>query len=185
MGSRRARAFALPRARRGAAVALSLALGAWLAAAALVAAPPAHAADGTTHESLKEPLERFPQARVLIDTGGRTHAFQVWIADTPPRRAQGLMWVRELPADRGMLFVFERPEPMSFWMKNTFIPLDLLFVAPDGRIIRIAENAKPLSLAPIDSMGVARGVLELAGGTARRLGIRAGHRLRHPAFAPR
>ncbi|MFO0333535.1 MAG: DUF192 domain-containing protein [Pseudomonadota bacterium] len=146
---------------------------------------PSRAADGTTQESLREPLERFPQSRVVVDTGGRSHAFQVWVADTEPRRAQGLMWVRELPADRGMLFVFDRPQAMSFWMKNTFVPLDLLFVAPDGRIIRIAADAKPHSLAPIDSMGVALGVLEVRAGTAQRLGIRAGHRLRHPAFERR
>jgi uncharacterized membrane protein (UPF0127 family) len=134
---------------------------------------------------LHEPLERYEQADVKVDSGGRTHAFRVWMADTPARREQGLMWIRSLPADRGMLFVFDEPQPVSFWMKNTYIPLDMLFVAPDGRIIRIAENAKPLTLETVDSLGVVLGVLELKGGTARRLGLKPGDRLRHPAFGRR
>jgi uncharacterized membrane protein (UPF0127 family) len=134
---------------------------------------------------LHEPLDRFAQSALTIDSGGRSHAFRIWLADTPPRREQGLMWIRSLPADRGMLFVFERPQPVSFWMKNTFVPLDLLFVAPDGRVIRIAENARPQTLDAIDSMGVVLGVLELKGGTAKRLGLKPGDRLKHPAFAAR
>lgn len=153
-------------------------------ASALVAIPAARA-DAPSFLPLHEPLERFTQSRLTIDSGGKSHAFRVWIADTPARREQGLMWIRSLPADRGMLFVFERPQPLSFWMKNTFVSLDLLFVAPDGRVIRIAENAKPQTLDTIDSMGVALGVLELKGGTAKRLGLKPGDRLNHPAFAAR
>jgi uncharacterized membrane protein (UPF0127 family) len=146
-----------------------------------VGAPPA----GAGFMPLREPLERFPQADVRVVSGAKTHAFRVWVADTPARREQGLMWVRSLPADRGMLFVFDAPQPASFWMKNTYVALDLLFVAPDGRIVRVAENAQPESTALIDSMGIVLGVLELRGGTARRLGIAAGDRLLHPAFAAR
>lgn len=134
---------------------------------------------------LHEPLERYEQAQVVIESGARRHAFRTWIANTPERREQGLMWIRSLPADRGMLFIFDRPQPVSFWMKNTYVSLDLMFVAPDGRIIRIAENAEPLSLRNIDSMGVVLGVFEVRGGTAQRLGIAPGDRLRHPAFAGR
>lgn len=119
---------------------------------------------------------------MAVQSGTRRHTFQAWIADTPERREQGLMWVRQLPANRGMLFIFDRPQPVSFWMKNTYVTLDLIFVAPDGRIIRVAENAAPQSLQNIDSMGVVRGVLEVRGGTARRLGIKPGDRLLHPAF---
>ena len=121
----------------------------------------------------------------MIESGTRRHPFRAWIADTPERREQGLMWIRSLPADRGMLFIFDRPQPVSFWMKNTYVSLDLMFVAPDGRIIRVAENAEPLSLRGIDSMGVVLGVFEVRGGTAKKLGIAAGDRLRHPAFAGR
>jgi uncharacterized membrane protein (UPF0127 family) len=144
-------------------------------------APPA----GGPFMPLHEPLERYEQADVVIESGTRQHTFRAWLANTPERREQGLMWVRSLPADRGMLFVFEQPQPVSFWMKNTYVSLDLMFVAPDGRIIRVAENAEPLSPRNIDSMGVVLGVFEVRGGTAKRLGIQAGDRLRHPAFARR
>jgi uncharacterized membrane protein (UPF0127 family) len=142
---------------------------------------PATAADAP-FMPLHEPLDRYPQQDVTIRSGAKQHAFRIWLADTPERREQGLMWIRTLPADRGMLFVFEQPQPVSFWMKNTYVALDLLFVAPDGRIIRIAENAQPHSLRNIDSMGVVRGVLEIRGGTSRKLGLKAGDRLVHPAF---
>jgi uncharacterized membrane protein (UPF0127 family) len=89
------------------------------------------------------------------------------------------MYVTSLAADRGMLFVFEHPAPQAFWMKNTLIPLDILFIAPDGRVIRIAENAKPMSLETIQSMGIASEVLELAGGTSSKLGIVVGARTTH------
>lgn len=130
----------------------------------------------------REPLERFPAGELSIESGGRTHPFKVWIAATEPRRNQGLMYVKSLPAARGMLFLFEAPQVASFWMKNTLIPLDLLFIATDGRIIRVVENATPLSEATINSMGVVLGVLELAGGTSHRLGLKAGDRVRYPAF---
>jgi uncharacterized membrane protein (UPF0127 family) len=132
-----------------------------------------------------EPLEHFPSGTLSVESGGRSHPFTVWIADTEPRHNQGLMWVKSLPPTRGMLFLFDAPQVTSFWMKNTLIPLDLLFIAPNGRIIRIAENATPLSEATIDSMGLITGVLEVAGGTSRRLGFKAGDRVRHPAFAGR
>jgi uncharacterized membrane protein (UPF0127 family) len=92
------------------------------------------------------------------------------------------MYVKSLPASRGMLFLFDAPQVATFWMKNTLIPLDLLFIAADGRIIHIVENATPLSEARIDSMGIVTGVLELAGGSSRRLGLKAGDRVRYPAF---
>ena len=92
------------------------------------------------------------------------------------------MYVKSLAPAHGMLFLFDAPQLASFWMKNTLIPLDLLFIAPDGRIIRVAANATPLSVATIDSMGVVSGVLEVAGGTSARLGIKAGDRIRYPAF---
>lgn len=157
---------ALRAAARGCALALLLLAG----AAARAADPP------------REPLERLPTATLSVESGGRSHPFTVWIAATEPRRNQGLMYVKSLPASRGMLFLFDAPQVASFWMRNTLIPLDLLFIAPNGRIIRIAENAVPLSEATIESMGVVTGVLEVAGGTSQRLGLRAGDRVRYPAF---
>ncbi len=142
-----------------------------------MAAAPAHAADPAP-----EPLDRFPVAEIRVDSGGQSHPFKVWIAATEARQNQGLMFVKSLPPTRGMLFLFSIPHATSFWMKNTFIPLDLLFVAADGRIIRIVDSATPLSEAVINSMGVVGGVLEVAGGTCARLGIRTGDRVVHSAF---
>jgi uncharacterized protein len=146
---------------------------------AAFAAP--HARADEPHES----LTHFPLSEVTVDSLAARHSFRVWVADTAPHQAQGLMYVKSLKSDRGMLFLFDPPQVESFWMKNTLIALDLLFLAPDGRVIRIAANATPLSLASIDSMGVVRGVLEIAGGTSARLGIKVGDRVRHPAFAAR
>ena len=156
----------------------------WCAVVALVGAllgAGAACADGAA----LEPLARFPTAEISLDLGGLSHPFTVWVAATEQRREQGLMYVKSLSPTRGMLFVFDQPQLASFWMKNTLIPLDLFFIAPDGRIIRIAENAVPRSLATIDSMGAIKGVLELAGGSAARLGVHPGHRVRHPAFGQR
>jgi uncharacterized membrane protein (UPF0127 family) len=136
-------------------------------------------------EPAREPLERFPRAELSIDSGVQVHRFQVWVAATEPRRNQGLMFVKSLPPTRGMVFVFERPQVASFWMKNTFIPLDLLFVAPDGRVIRAVENAEPQSLATISSMGLVSSVVELAGGSCARLGIHPGDRVRSSALGGR
>jgi len=94
----------------------------------------------------------------------------------------GLMHVTALPADRGMLFLFESEHRVNFWMKDTPLSLDILFIAPDGRIVNIAEDTTPGSLTPIESVAPVSGVLEIPAGTARRLGIGAGDRVLHPAF---
>jgi uncharacterized protein len=180
------RSAAAPGRARASFAALTLAsLLALALVAPLVPAAAAQPAADAPFMPLHEPLERYPQQDVTVRSGTRQHTFRIWLADTPERREQGLMWVRSLQPDRGMLFVFEQPQPVSFWMKNTYVSLDLLFVAPDGRIIRIAENAEPLSPRKIDSMGVVRGVLEIPGGRSRQLGLKAGDRLLHPAFAGR
>jgi uncharacterized protein len=118
----------------------------------------------------------------IVTQGGR-HRFAVEVARTEADRAQGLMFRRNLAPDRGMLFDFGRNEPLAMWMKNTYIPLDMLFIRPDGTIARIAENTEPLSERVIPSGGAASAVLEVAGGTAARLGIRPGDRIEHPLFA--
>ena len=117
------------------------------------------------------------EAKVTLTSGATEHVFRAWIADTPASRSRGLMFVRELPPERAMLFLFELPHFASFWMKDTYIPLDLLFISPDGRVASIIENATPLSLALLESTVPVTAVLEVAGGTASRLGLRAGDRL--------
>jgi uncharacterized membrane protein (UPF0127 family) len=101
----------------------------------------------------------------------------VWIADTSARQQQGLMFVRRMPPDRGMYFPQQRPRPMTMWMKNTYLPLDMVFVGEDGRVTGIAADTQPLSEALIESPGPVSAVLELNAGEARRRGIRAGDRV--------
>ena len=133
-------------------------------------------------EPTHEPLSAFPRSALSIQSEGQSHKFEVWVADTPSRREQGLMYVVTLQPMTGMLFVFPQPRAVSMWMKNTRISLDMLFVSAEGRVIRIAPKTKPQSLATISSMGLVTGVIEIAGGEAQRLGIRTGDRVIHPAF---
>jgi uncharacterized membrane protein (UPF0127 family) len=129
-----------------------------------------------------EPLTNFSTSQVQLVSGGTLHEFKVWIADTPLRRAQGLGFVRELADDQGMLFVFDPARFVSFWMQNTYVSLDLLFIAPDGRIVNLIEHTEPLTTDPLESTAPVAGVLEVVAGTAQRLGIRPGDRVLHPAF---
>lgn len=108
--------------------------------------------------------------------------FNVEIADDAAERAQGLMFVDQMATLDGMLFVYERPQPVSFWMKNTLIPLDMLFAAPTGEIMRIHENAIPGDLTAIPGGPGIQMVLEINGGLASRLGIAAGDVMQHPSF---
>ena len=156
------------------------ACGAWCALALLLAvvAGAAHAQSGPL-----EDLASFPQDKLEIREGKKVkHVFQVWLADTPRRKSQGLMFVRDLPDLRGMLFVHEQPREISMWMKNTYIPLDMVFIDQRGRIQQIVEQATPHSLELIRSDKPALAVLEIAGGEARRLGIHPGQRVAHPAL---
>jgi uncharacterized protein len=111
------------------------------------------------------------QAAVTVTMAGKEHRFTVEVARTPEEQALGLMNRTSLPPGEGMLFPFAKPKYASFWMKNTFIPLDMIFIRADGTIDRIAENTIPESLEPVVSGGEVSAVLELAGGTAARLGI--------------
>lgn len=124
----------------------------------------------------------LPVSQLLIETGKGRFPFVVEIAATPADRQQGLMFRRELPAWSGMLFDFERPQPVAMWMKNTLIPLDMLFIDAGGKVVRVAENTEPLSLTSIPAPVPVLAVLELNGGTAARIGIRAGDRVVHPMF---
>ncbi|HYJ39280.1 MAG TPA: DUF192 domain-containing protein [Steroidobacteraceae bacterium] len=133
-----------------------------------------------------EDLAAFPRGKLEISDGKKVKlTFDVWLADSPSRQAQGLMFVRALPDLRGMLFVHESPKPISMWMKNTYIPLDMLFIDSRGRIQQIVEQATPHSLDIIRSNEPAVAVLEIAGGEARRLGLHPGQHVAHPALAKR
>jgi uncharacterized membrane protein (UPF0127 family) len=109
-----------------------------------------------------------------IDTAGGARVLQVEVMRTDQERERGLMFRKYLPKDRGMLFDFPREEPVLFWMKNTYIPLDMLFIDHTGRVISIKHNAEPLSETVIPSGGPTSGVLEINGGEADELGIKAG-----------
>jgi len=110
--------------------------------------------------------------------------FSIEIADDPQERAQGLMFVEDMPTFDGMLFIYERPQSVSFWMKNTLIPLDMLFASPEGEILRIQENAIPGDLTPIPGGPGVQMVLEINGGLSARLGIAEGDVMQHPSFGP-
>jgi uncharacterized membrane protein (UPF0127 family) len=134
-------------------------------------------ADGLTPARAADP----PSALTITSDSG-THRFNVELADTQEKRMVGLMHRRSMPVNSGMLFDFKADQPISMWMRNTYIPLDMLFIARDGRIVNIAERTVPLSETSIPSKGPVRAVLELNGGTAARLGIKPGDRVSHPMF---
>lgn len=111
-----------------------------------------------------------------------TASFHVEIADDPGERAQGLMFRESLPASGGMLFIYERPQQVAFWMENTLIPLDMIFLDAAGRVVKVHENAVPRDRTPIPGEGEVLAVLEINGGLARAIGIAPGAELRHPAL---
>lgn len=119
--------------------------------------------------------------RVDLRWQGGGESFAVELADSPDERSRGLMFRQEMAPDAGMLFVYESPRPASFWMKNTLIPLDMIFADATGRVTRVHANAVPGDLTPIDGGTGVLFVLEVNGGLAARLGITPGAVLRHPA----
>ena len=121
------------------------------------------------------------EAIEVVTSRGRAR-FQVEIAATQAEQARGLMFRKALAPDRGMLFTYKRPQPAAYWMKNTLIPLDIIFIQPDGRILSIVRNARPHDETPLPSGGLVLGVLEIAGGRAAQLGILPGDRVLHRIF---
>ena len=117
------------------------------------------------------------QVAVIIRSGSRVHRFVAEVARSPEEQAVGLMHRQSLAPDRAMLFPYDPPQPASFWMKNTLIPLDIVLIRPDGTIARIAANTVPLSLEPVPSLEPVAAVLEIAGGRAAELGIEPGDRV--------
>ncbi len=122
-------------------------------------------------------LRHFPRTVLIVQAPGHPCRFKVWIANSRARQAQGLMFVRDLPADEGMLFPMHPVRVARFWMANTYIPLDMLFVAPDGRIEKITARATPFSLKTISSGAPVEAVIEIAGGEAKKLGLKVGQRV--------
>jgi uncharacterized membrane protein (UPF0127 family) len=127
-------------------------------------------------------LQHFATAELTIVTASGPHRFTVELAETPEQMAQGLMFRQSLAADAGMLFDYKTPTPATMWMRNTLIPLDMLFVDGHGRIVGIHERAVPQSDALIAAPMPVRAVIELAGGSAQRLGIKPGDRVLYPIF---
>jgi uncharacterized membrane protein (UPF0127 family) len=127
-------------------------------------------------------LQTFGKSELTIVGASGRHHFDVEMALTPEQMSQGLMYRRSMAADAGMLFDYVTPQPASFWMKNTLIPLDMIFIAADGKIVNIRERAVPQSLDPVPSKGPVRAVLEVNGGIAAKLGIKPGDQVLHPIF---
>jgi uncharacterized membrane protein (UPF0127 family) len=147
-------------------------LAAYLALAIASWQPPAYAAaEGS-------------RATLVVTTNAGLRNFSVEIADNDEERERGLMFRRELPRDQGMLFDFQVEQPVRFWMRNTYIPLDMLFIKGDGTIDSIAERATPLSERTVPSKDAVRYVLEINGGLSRSLGIHVGDKVSGPAIAP-
>ena len=117
-----------------------------------------------------------------IVTKSGVQVFSVEMATTEEEKTTGLMYRKELPDGKGMLFDFSPEQQVSMWMKNTFISLDMIFIRADGRILRIAENTEPQSTKIIPSRGLAKGVLEVIAGTAKKYGIAPGDQVAHPRF---
>ncbi|MEG9526123.1 MAG: DUF192 domain-containing protein [Hyphomicrobiales bacterium] len=122
---------------------------------------------------------------LTIVTKAGPKRFNVEVMRDDAGRSRGLMFRRHMAADHGMLFDFEREEPVTMWMKNTYLPLDMVFIRPDGTISRIAADTEPLSTAIIPSGSPVSAVLELNAGTAAKLGIQPGDRIEHPLFKAR
>ena len=120
---------------------------------------------------------------IVLLSGSGEHSLQVEIADTDATRARGLMFRRALAPDRGMLFLYETQQPLSMWMRNTYISLDMVFIRADGTIDSIARDTEPFSEAVITSGGSVIAVLEIAAGQAKRLELKPGDEVRHAHFS--
>jgi uncharacterized membrane protein (UPF0127 family) len=143
-------------------------------APALAACAPQGGGRTAASERSAAGLEQVP---LSVQSRSGTHRFTVEIARTPEQQAMGLMHREALAPDRGMLFPYDPPQNASFWMKNTLIPLDIIFIRENGTVARVAENSVPLSLDPIPSLEPVAAVLEIAGGRAAELGIQVGDKV--------
>ena len=143
-----------------------------LLVAVACAAPPAMAA----------PPSAAAVDDLTIATASGDHHFSVEVMRSRDELERGLMFRRQMAADHGMLFDFGSPQPVTMWMKNTYLPLDMVFIAADGRVVSVKQNAEPLSETTIYSGGLVLGVLELNAGAAARIGVKPGDRVADPMF---
>jgi uncharacterized protein len=127
-------------------------------------------------------LVTFTKSKLVISTGKGRFPFDIELALTPPQMAQGLMYRRTLAADAGMLFDYGDPQPIAMWMKNTFIPLDMIFVGKDGKVVDLHERAVPMSLDTIEAKVPAKAVIEVNAGTIARLGVQIGDTVHYESF---
>jgi len=132
--------------------------------------------------SIDAPQAMLPTEMISIDTSAGAHALQVEIAADRESQARGLMYRRQMEPNAGMLFDLHQSAPISFWMKNTYLPLDMVFIRADGTVSSVEPNAIPLSTASIPSQEPVRAVLELNGGRARQLGIKPGDHVHSAIF---
>jgi uncharacterized protein len=137
---------------------------------------------GLCRFSLGAELQTFPTSELTIVSESGSHHFKIEVAETPAQMEQGLMFRTSLAPDAGMLFIYPRPTVATMWMRNTMIPLDMLFVDARGRIVNIHQRAVPQSLDVISAAEPVRAVIELNGGTVARLGIEPGDRVLYPIF---
>lgn len=140
-------------------------------------------ADGTDAAQLDQVFAR--SSLQIATPDARLHSFRVWIADTDARRARGLMFVKQMDDGAGMLFLYPSQQRIAMWMKNTYIPLDMLFVTANGRVAKVVEHTEPQSLKSIESGAEVIAVIELNAGTADKLHLRPGAQVIHPAFSAR
>lgn len=119
---------------------------------------------------------------LVLKTDSGDHSFTIEVMTTNQERALGLMFRRSLPENAGMLFLYDRPQPAAMWMKNTLIPLDMVFISADGKVHRIEQNAEPHSRTLIPSEGPVVGVLELNGGEAAKIGLKRGDKVLYPGL---
>jgi len=129
------------------------------------------------------PARAAPTESLIVHAGGSAYRFDIELATTPDQRERGLMYRKSLGANAGMLFMYPDEEPVAFWMKNTLIPLDMLFIKADGQIVHVARNAVPLDETPIASGQPVRAVLEINGGAADALGIKEGDTVEYKGAA--
>jgi uncharacterized protein len=123
------------------------------------------------------------QLNIYTPQNNKIAEIHVEIADDDAERSRGFMFRRDIPENTGMLFLFSRPQRVSFWMKDTFVPLDIIFISPDLRISQIHYNAVPHDLTPISSNTEVSAALEVKAGEVARLGLKKGQKIRHPALA--
>ena len=148
---------------------------------ALAACSSQVASGSPTSESLAvdatHPISGLKVITLKITSGQRTHGFQVELAESPEAQFKGLMFRTDMGDDEGMLFPSNPPQPRSFWMKNTPLSLDIIFIGTDGRILNIADYTEPYSLESVRSDGIASAVLELRAGRSEELGIKPGDKV--------